>query len=247
MPLASRPCTGRSLSPQAGPASPSPGELAKDSGQKSSISSTGFDRLGSVVLAQSMALSGVLQATTCKPGAGLFSERLGSPPRDPNLPWALEPLSRSRLTSPNAPALCDRFRMVPGSPSQMVLPCPVGLGAEVRARSCLLCGVLEHCNRWSPAAANRGDSTRCPPLGLRASLLRRSPPAIAGSSEGSSDAPTRLCRSLEWLFKSEVESLDGLHGSLWGQKRALRALQTHLVPSRLATGDRIYPREGMDS
>lgn len=79
-----------------------------------------------------------------------------------------------------------------------------------------------------------------------AGLRPRSPGARKGQLP-SSDALTRVCRSLEWLLKSKVESLDGPCGSLWGQKRALRALQTYLVPSSLATGDRIYLCEGMDS
>lgn len=50
-------------------------------------------------------------------------------------------------------------------------------------------------------------------------LCRRSPEAPKANNAG-----TRVCRSLEWLLKSKVESLDGLRGSLWGQKRALSAL-----------------------
>lgn len=72
-------------------------------------------------------------------------------------------------------------------------------------------------------------------------------PRLPGARKGAAMLPPGCADPWSGCLRSEVESLDGLRGSLWGQKRALRALQIHLVPSSLATGDRIYPREGMDS
>lgn len=116
-------------------------------------------------------------------------------------------------------------------------PCPARWGWEPKSAP----GALP--SLWGSAAT--GEALLCQPGRLHpaarlsapgpVSCLRlcpRSPGALKANLEQSRTAPAGVCRSPRWLLKSEVKRLDGLRGSLWGQKRALRALWEHLVPQQ---------------
>lgn len=137
------------------------------------------------------------------------------------------------------------------------LPCPMGLEAWVRAPICLLCGrVLRHCNRWSQAAANRRDSTRCPPHGLKASLRCYSSLALVRSSECQppcSAAPTLFADPWRGCLKSRTSMVCvGPSGARRGRCVPFRhtwspAVYPVCTDDCTALRERIYLREGMDS